>query len=178
MKLIPSIIKTETFVVNSNHFFSLSFFLWQNKCNKALLIIYSIADRKSFEKAGQLLTLAILRYCRRNPNLSVCLIANKSDLVRARVVTIEEGEDLARRFNVHFIEASAEIGDNIEDIMVWIVEKIKQNLSVLNNSQSKCIKEASNKVKSKVLLRARTCIRQIFKRIMFRSKSAENINTM
>uniref|UniRef100_T1L202 Uncharacterized protein n=1 Tax=Tetranychus urticae TaxID=32264 RepID=T1L202_TETUR len=135
----------------------------QGKRNQALLIIYSIADRKSFEKAGQILTLAILRHCHSNPKLSICLVANKSDLVRARVVTTEEGSDLASRFSVHFIETSAEIGDNIEQIMVWIVEQIKENLSVVNNTQNSGKAGATKESKNKVMSRARTCIRQLFK---------------
>ncbi|XP_074604781.1 GTP-binding protein REM 1-like [Brevipalpus obovatus] len=148
------------------------------KCNQALLIVYSVTDRKSFEKAGTLLTLAILRHCRVNPNLSVCLVANKSDLARARVVKTEEGKDLAKRFNTHYIESSAEIGENIEEIMVWIVEKIRENLSVVNTLPNTKSSKQAIKVKAKVLVRARTCIRQIFKKIMFKSKSVENLSAL
>lgn len=124
--------------------------------------------------------MAILRQAHSQPKLSICLIANKSDLVRARVVTTEEGSDLADRFNVNFIEVSAEIGDNIEQIMVWIVEKIKENLSVINNGSSSksSLKTGTVKVKNKVITRARTCIRQIFKRFIFKTRSAENLNSI
>lgn len=141
------------------------------------MIIYSVTDRKSFEKAGQILTLSILRHYDTHPNLPICLIANKTDLVRARVVTTEEGKSLANRFDARFIETSAEIGENIEEIMVWIVEKIKENLSVLSHDQgSKLAEDGANKAKLNVVGRAGFCIQRFFKRFIFKSNSRDNMS--
>lgn len=44
------------------------------------------------------------------------LAANKCDLVNEREVTIEEGQDLAKRFNLTYIESSAKSNIGIEEM--------------------------------------------------------------
>lgn len=93
----------------------------------SVIVVYSIIDRRSFEISAQLLTMTIFDYKRINPNLKVCLIGNKSDLVRARQVDKSEGLSLANRFEVDFFEASIELEDNLEQILTWISNNVRIN---------------------------------------------------
>ena len=90
---------------------------------------------------------------------------------------MEEGKSLADRFDAHFIETSAEIGENTEEIMVGIVEKIKENLSTLPKEQGSKANHvaSSNKSKIRVFVRAGSCIQRLFKRFNLKSKSHEDL---
>ena len=93
-------------------------------------------DRRSFEISAQLLTMTIFDYKRINPDLKVCLIGNKSDLVRARAVDKSEGVSLANRFEVDFFEASIELEDNLEEILTWISDNVRQHFGFSSPSSN------------------------------------------
>ena len=50
-------------------------------------------------------------------------MANKTDLVRSRVVREAEGKTLASRFGVSYIETSAGINYNVDELLVRIGER-------------------------------------------------------
>jgi small GTP-binding protein len=49
------------------------------------------------------------------PSISLILVGNKIDLVEDRVVTKEEGEEMAKNLTLSYIETSAKTGENIND---------------------------------------------------------------
>ncbi|MHA2474962.1 MAG: GTP-binding protein [Promethearchaeota archaeon] len=49
------------------------------------------------------------------PSISLILVGNKIDLVEDRVVTKEEGEEMAKNLSLSYIETSAKTGENIND---------------------------------------------------------------
>lgn len=57
------------------------------KVGSAYVIVYSVTDRSSFDSAAEL--RITLRRTRQAENLPIILVGNKSDLVRAREVTVE-----------------------------------------------------------------------------------------
>jgi len=64
------------------------------KVGDAYLIVYSITDRASFEKASELRIQ--LRRARQKEDIPIILVGNKSDLVRCREVSVagkESDED-------------------------------------------------------------------------------------
>lgn len=87
--------------------------------------MYSVSDRRSFEIAAQVVTLAVLSYKRLNPHLVVILVANKTDLVRARAVHLNEGRNLATKLEVKFMETSAHVDHNVDELLVGIFKQIK-----------------------------------------------------
>lgn len=52
-----------------------------------------------------------------NPNMSIMLIGNKSDLAHRRAVSKEEGEQFAKENGLLFLEASARTAQNVEEVM-------------------------------------------------------------
>uniref|UniRef100_A0A6B2LTS5 Uncharacterized protein n=1 Tax=Arcella intermedia TaxID=1963864 RepID=A0A6B2LTS5_9EUKA len=52
------------------------------------------------------------------------LVGNKCDLADQRVITTEQGESLATKFNAKFIEASAKTRINVEDIFLTLLRLI------------------------------------------------------
>lgn len=53
----------------------------------AYIIVYSVTDKSSFEKASELRIQ--LRRARQSENIPIILVGNKSDLVRSREVTVD-----------------------------------------------------------------------------------------
>eukprot|EP01118_Nematostelium_gracile_P000506 TRINITY_DN10574_c0_g1_i1.p1 TRINITY_DN10574_c0_g1~~TRINITY_DN10574_c0_g1_i1.p1 ORF type:complete len:183 (-),score=36.09 TRINITY_DN10574_c0_g1_i1:60-608(-) len=89
---------------------------------EGFIIVYSITDRKSFQEVSEFRDQT-LRVKDKN-NVPMVLIGNKSDLKDQRTVTTEEGEALAKRLGVPYIEASAQSGDNIEEVFYQIAKLI------------------------------------------------------
>ena len=69
--------------------------------------------------------LAMLRGEYRLSEKVVVLVANKTDLVRSRVVREAGGKTLAGRFGVIYMETSAGINYNVDELLVRIVEQVK-----------------------------------------------------
>ncbi len=63
--------------------------------------------------------------------LAYILIGNKIDLQDSRVVSIEEGKELAEKINASdFVETSAKYGDNVEDAFKKLVDTVLANLEI------------------------------------------------
>ena len=72
----------------------------------AFIIIYSIADRCSFDEVMRLKFLCSRATSKRSHDAAVLIVGNKSDLKYDRIVEYEEGEELARSLNCAFMEVS------------------------------------------------------------------------
>lgn len=59
------------------------------------------------------------------PDCDIVLCGNKSDLDSDRVVTTEEGRQLADEYGVQFFESSALTGANVEDMFTNLATTIK-----------------------------------------------------
>ncbi|XP_060692148.1 GTP-binding protein REM 1 [Hemiscyllium ocellatum] len=89
----------------------------------AYIIVYSITDRSSFESASELRIQ--LRRMRQAENIPIILVGNKSDLVRCREVSVEEGRACAVVFDCKFIETSAALHHNVTELFEGIVRQIR-----------------------------------------------------
>ncbi|XP_067856344.1 GTP-binding protein REM 1 [Heptranchias perlo] len=89
----------------------------------AYIIVYSITDHASFESASELRIQ--LRRMRQAENIPIILVGNKSDLVRCREVSVEEGRACAVVFDCKFIETSAALHHNVKELFEGIVRQIR-----------------------------------------------------
>ncbi|XP_066510506.1 GTP-binding protein RAD-like [Hoplias malabaricus] len=89
----------------------------------AYIIVYSVTDKSSFEKASELRIQ--LRRARQSENIPIILVGNKSDLVRSREVSVEEGSACAVVFDCKFIETSASLHHNVRTLFEGIVRQIR-----------------------------------------------------
>ncbi|XP_016064607.1 PREDICTED: GTP-binding protein GEM isoform X2 [Miniopterus natalensis] len=109
--------------------------MWENKggnewlqdhcmqVGDAYLIVYSITDRASFEKASELRIQ--LRRARQTEDIPIILVGNKSDLVRCREVSISEGRACAVVFDCKFIETSAAVQHNVKELFEGAVRQVR-----------------------------------------------------
>uniref|UniRef100_A0A8D0FBJ3 GTP-binding protein n=1 Tax=Strix occidentalis caurina TaxID=311401 RepID=A0A8D0FBJ3_STROC len=89
----------------------------------AYVIVYSITDRGSFESASELRIQ--LRRARQAEDIPIILVGNKTDLVRCREVSVEEGRACAVVFDCKFIETSAALQHNVAELFEGVVRQIR-----------------------------------------------------
>ncbi|KAM5135416.1 GTP-binding protein REM 1 [Mantella aurantiaca] len=89
----------------------------------AYIIVYSVTDRSSFESASELRIQ--LRRTRQCENIPIILVGNKTDLVRSREVSVEEGRACAVVFDCKFIETSAVLQHNVQELFEGMVRQIR-----------------------------------------------------
>ncbi len=64
-----------------------------------------------------------------NQNVEKILVGNKCDLEGKKVIETQQGQELAREFNMGFFEASARTGHNVNETFLHIASSIKEKLS-------------------------------------------------
>ena len=61
-------------------------------------------------------------------NITCILIGNKADLESERVVSFDEGQEMAEQYCMRFLETSAKDGDNVNKAFYRITRKIKSDV--------------------------------------------------
>ncbi|MFX1596710.1 MAG: GTP-binding protein, partial [Promethearchaeota archaeon] len=101
--------------------------------SRAGIIVFDITNRDSFKNVKKwydIITRVALPY------IVLILVGNKVDLNNSRVVSAEEGMELAKELGIYYMETSAKTNENIEDVFEWIalqiinlnIEEIKDTL--------------------------------------------------
>ncbi|CAD8167057.1 unnamed protein product [Paramecium pentaurelia] len=89
----------------------------------AIILVYSINDRGSFNNVITFWTNQIKQYA--SENVCILLIGNKIDESN-RQVARDEGDAFARQFGFLFYETSAKEGTNVTDAFYAIVKQITE----------------------------------------------------
>lgn len=89
------------------------------------LLVYDITRRESFSHLTRWLEEARQNG---NPNMTIMLIGNKSDLEHRRVVSTKEGEAFAKENGLIFLETSAKTATNVEAAFMNTAEKIFEKI--------------------------------------------------
>ena len=110
---------------------------------EGLIVVYSIADRYSFEVAKDY--LRTIKECQRlstpfDYELPTVLVGNKRELRRGREVRRDEGRETAKEFGCLFVESSAALDRNVQKIFVNLflqIHRIKQERqnTIANNAR-------------------------------------------
>jgi len=91
------------------------------------LLVYDITDKESFEKI-----IFWMKFVKENTTEKpkFILVWNKYDLSEQRQVSYNEGQDLANKYNIKFIETSAKNGTNVNELFQFIANEIYQRKRV------------------------------------------------
>lgn len=92
----------------------------------AYCVVYSSSDRSTLNIAET--TLQALWTSDTVSTKAVILVANKADLVRSRVVTIEEGKSIATSYDCKYIETLVGINHNVDEFLVGVLSQIRLKL--------------------------------------------------
>ena len=113
---------------------------------QGVIIMYDITNRASFENINKWLYLL-------SQNVSdkaKILVGSKLDLSEEkRIVTEEEGQNLADKNNMPFYETSSKTGENVEKIFFILAQNIYENLSNENINDNASVKIIQNPERKK-----------------------------
>lgn len=91
------------------------------KSADAILLVYSVIDRKSFENVSNWIN-DINNMSHKG--IPIILCGNKIDLVDKRQVSVEEGEALQTKYNVKLYEVSCKQDINVKEAFKALVKEI------------------------------------------------------
>ncbi|TPX66678.1 hypothetical protein SpCBS45565_g04272 [Spizellomyces sp. 'palustris'] len=94
------------------------------RTGEGFLCVYSITSRNSFEEISTFYQ-QILRV-KDKDYYPIIIVANKCDLESERVVSTQEGRDLARSFGCKFVETSAKQKINVDEAFYSLVREIRR----------------------------------------------------
>ena len=124
---------------------------WIRDC-EGFIIIYSITGRNSFNQVTAFRNQVLK--VKDTDSIPLMLVGNKCDLEDKREVETNEGEELAKKLNCQFKEASAKTRENVEEAFYDLVREIrrtsKSDVSV--GSETKKGTEKATKKKGGCLL--------------------------
>lgn len=106
-----------------------------------IILVYDISDQVSFDDVHKWMI-----QIKENVGESVVifLVANKID--KERTVLTQDGQTLAEKYNVYFVETSAKVASNVDEIFMDLVKDILKNETILckNNENAKKLKCLDN----------------------------------
>ncbi|XP_022253641.1 uncharacterized protein LOC111088278 [Limulus polyphemus] len=145
----------------------------------AHVVVYSVVSRFSFQKArmylGSLTTLS------ETADKAVILVGNKTDLVRLRIVSTNEGRTVAKAYGCKFIETSAGINHNVDELLVGILSQIRlkrQYQEQLAKKRESVTFSKSLKQHRRSSVNPKKIIKRVFDRAIWRSKSCDNLHVL
>ena len=100
-----------------------------------VILMYDITNKESFKSIPKWIKNVRER---KGDDFPLLLLGNKIDKEDKRVISKEQGEDLAEEYNIDFFEISNKNGTNIEEAVFTFLKKILEYIShaerKLNNS--------------------------------------------
>ena len=96
-----------------------------------IILIYDVTENKSFENVKNWMNQIKEEVSNR---VTIVLVGNKIDDEENRKITTEQGESMAKEFDIMFFECSAKTGENIDGIFNNLVKKVVENFA--NSAES------------------------------------------
>ncbi|XP_015793013.1 GTP-binding protein REM 1-like [Tetranychus urticae] len=122
----------------------------------AYIVVYGVNSRESFEGAKKIID-EIFKWDDVDTK-PIILVANKTDLVRSRIVSKQEGRQLAMMNNCKYIETSCTISHNVDFLLTGIGAQINLKINSKrcqpNGRKPNIIKRFLNKA---VLKKSKSC---------------------
>lgn len=105
------------------------------KNGQGFVLVFSLIAQSTFNDLPDLRE-QILRV-KDTDNVPMVLVGNKCDLEDQRVISEEQGLELARKWNCQFIQASAKNRVNVEQIFIDLIRQINKQNPPKKDSKSK-----------------------------------------
>ena len=104
------------------------------KLANGIILTYDITDKESFDSIRNWIK-QIDFYAEKN--VKRILVGNKSDKNEFRQVSYEEGENLAREFNISFFETSAKTNKNVFETFLCITKLLLINIDTYKDNSER-----------------------------------------
>ena len=104
--------------------------------SEGFAVVYSIKDHDSFLEAETLIEQ--IHRVKDDESVPIVLVGNMCDLESERIVSTEEGKELAERYGIPFLETSAKTNHNVDEMFETIVSEIVEpsNPAINNDNLS------------------------------------------
>ncbi|CAD1779181.1 similar to Saccharomyces cerevisiae YFL005W SEC4 Rab family GTPase essential for vesicle-mediated exocytic secretion and autophagy. Partial (no 5' end) [Maudiozyma barnettii] len=89
-----------------------------------IILVYDVTDERTFKNIKTWFN-TVSEHA--NDDAQLLLVGNKSDM-DTRVVTIEQGETLAKELGIPFVESSAKDDNNVDDIFFTLAKLIQEKV--------------------------------------------------
>ncbi|KAF2076118.1 hypothetical protein CYY_002580 [Polysphondylium violaceum] len=99
--------------------------------SQGALVVYDITDNDSFVKAKN--WIKELKTMLGN-DISLCIIGNKADLEKSRVIPLAEAESYAKSVGAIHYSTSAKLNKGVEDLFLDLTKRMLANMNSSNNS--------------------------------------------
>ena len=119
---------------------------------QAAMLTYDVTNRETFDHIKNWLDDLNNHG---NGKIEIFLVANKIDLIDGRLVTKEEGEQLAKKYKMKYFECSARSGLNVEEMFRETASIIHNKLN--KDSVKKNTVKISNNINTKISKEPRKC---------------------
>lgn len=87
-----------------------------------IIIVYDVTNKESFDNVRQWMQ-EIEKFA--SENVNKLLIGNKSDLEEQREVTYDQGQELAKKFDIPFLEVSAKNAIHVDETFTTMATEIQ-----------------------------------------------------
>ncbi|KAG5365536.1 Ras-like GTP-binding protein RYL1 [Yarrowia sp. C11] len=98
-----------------------------------ILLVYDVTDEKSFNNIENWYQ-NVQSYA--NEGVELILVGNKCDLEDKRVISTEQGQALADKFGIPFLEASSKNNINVEECFYSVATRIKDTVAKTKGTES------------------------------------------
>ena len=76
------------------------------------ILVFDLTDRRSFDDIKDYFIPKVQELCKEN--IPVLILGNKKEMIDSRVISYEEGDDLALKYEYNYREVSCVENDNLE----------------------------------------------------------------
>ncbi|XP_023217651.1 GTP-binding protein REM 1-like [Centruroides sculpturatus] len=146
----------------------------------AYVLIYSVVSKRSFQKSKEI--LGLLEKWDNVDNKAVILVGNKTDLVRLRVISTDDGRALATSAGTKFIETSSGINHHVDELLAGILSQIRLKTEHIEKMKKKRESVSAGKARGRCTgfagCKAKGIIKRILKKACTRSKSCDNLHVL
>ena len=111
-----------------------------------IILMYDITNKETFNSISSWMK-SIMEI--KENNFPIVIIGNKCDLEHERIISKQEGEELAKSYNLNFYETSNKVGINVEESCQDLINQILKQKEENNdeNYSIKLYKKNSNNEK-------------------------------
>jgi small GTP-binding protein len=90
------------------------------------LIVFDVLSQRSFDNLEDW-TQSFIQI--RGSSMPMVLIANKIDMEEHRIISKQQAETYAKKYNMRLIETSAATGENVEKAFIELIKKVVESIT-------------------------------------------------
>ena len=120
---------------------------------EGMILIFDVTEKKTFDQVGDWVTSIMEN---KQKDAKVILVGNKIDC-EERVITKEQGEELAQKYQLPYYETSASTGQNVQKIFEALAEEILKSQYLIEHDGNKIILKEMGKNEEEINTKKECC---------------------